>query len=168
MASSPTFDPTGLREARDLSAVRNGSAVNRTTQGQYPPGSTFKVVTAVAAIDSGRYTKDSRVDGESPKTISGAPLNNFGNKDWGVIPLTTALTNSVNTVWGEVAEKLGKETMERYMKRFGFFEQVEVDLPADQRASSGIRVPGRKRFVEPTSDRVDIGRVAIGQGGLLV
>jgi penicillin-binding protein A len=168
MASNPSFDPNRLAGARDTKELANGSAVNRTTQGQYPPGSTFKVVTATAAIDSGRYTKDSRVDGQSPKTISGAPLNNFGNKDWGVIPLTTALTNSVNTVWGEVAEKLGKETMERYMKRFGFFEQVEVDLPADQRASSGIRVPGRKRFVEPTSERVDIGRVAIGQGGLLV
>ena len=168
MASNPTFDPNKLRGSRDAGELSNGSAVNRATQGQYPPGSTFKVVTATAAIDSGRYKKESQVSGKSPKTISGAPLNNFGNKDWGTIPLTTALTNSVNTVWAEVAEKLGKETMERYMKRFGFLERVEVDLPAGQRSSSGIRVPGRERFVAPTSDRVDIGRVAIGQGGLLV
>ncbi|CAA9488496.1 MAG: Cell division protein FtsI [Peptidoglycan synthetase] [uncultured Solirubrobacteraceae bacterium] len=167
MASKPTFDPNELNDARDTKALSNGSALNRTTQGQYPPGSTFKVLTAVAAIDSGRYEKDSRVSGKSPKQISGAPLNNFGNKDWGTIPLTTALTNSVNTVWGEVAEKLGKETMQRYMERFGFLKRVEVDLPAEERASSGVRVPNRKRFVEPTSDLVDIGRVAIGQGGLL-
>jgi penicillin-binding protein A len=167
MASNPSFNPNRLREARDLSELGNGSALNRTTLGQYPPGSTFKVVTATAAIDSGEYTKDSQVDGKSPKTISGAPLNNFGNKDWGVIPLTTALTNSVNTVWAEVAEKLGKETMERYMERFGFFEKVEVDLPPEERGSSGVRVPGRRRFVPLTSDRVDLGRVAIGQGGLL-
>jgi penicillin-binding protein A len=167
MASKPTFDPNELRESPDTAALRNGSAVNRTTQGQYPPGSTFKVVTAVAAIDSGRYKKESQVSGKSPKTISGAPLNNFGNKDWGTIPLTTALTNSVNTVWAEVGEKVGKETMQTYMERFGFLKRVEVDLPAGERSSSGVRVPGRVRFVEPTSDRVDIGRVAIGQGGLL-
>jgi peptidoglycan glycosyltransferase len=167
MASNPSFDPNELRDARDTAILRNGSAVNRTTQGQYPPGSTFKVVTAVAAIDSGRYTKDSVVDGKSPKTISGAPLNNFGNRDFGTIPLTTALTNSVNTVWAEVAEKLGKRTMERYMERFGFYSRVEVDLPAEERASSGVRVPGRERFVPVTSRLVDIGRVAIGQGGLL-
>ena len=167
MASNPTFDPNELRDARDLSAVRNGSALNRSTQGQYPPGSTFKVVTASAAIDSGDFTKDTQVSGKSPKTISGAPLNNFGNKDWCTIPLTTALTNSVTTVWAEVAEKLGKETMQRYMERFGFFSRVEVDLPTGERASSGVRVPGRRRFVPLTSDRVDLGRVAIGQGGLL-
>jgi peptidoglycan glycosyltransferase len=167
MASNPTFDPNELAAARDTHILQNGAAVNRSTQGQYPPGSTFKVVTATAAIDSGKFTKDSIVDGKSPKTISGTPLNNFGNKDWGEIPLTTALTNSVNTVWAEVAEKLGKETMQRYMDRFGFYNRVEVDLPAGERSSSGVRVRGRERFVPVTSDLVDVGRVAIGQGGLL-
>ncbi len=167
MASNPTFDPNRLRNARSLRALGNGSALNRGTLGQYPPGSTFKVVSAVAAIDSGRYTKDSQVDGRSPKTISGAPLSNFGNQDYGVIPLTTALTKSVNTVWAEVGVKLGGETMQRYMERFGFYDKVEVDLPSDERGASGVRVAGRRRFVPMTSRLVDVGRVAIGQGGLL-
>ena len=167
MASVPTFDPNRLREERSLAALENGSALNRATQGQYPPGSTFKVVTAVAAIDSGRYTKDSQVDGPSPKTISGAPLANSGGQDFGVIPLTTALTNSVNTVWAEVGEELGGAIMGRYMRRFGFYEKVEIDVPAEERSASGVRVQGRDGFVRPTSDRVDVGRMAIGQGGLL-
>ena len=167
MASTPRFDPNRLAGARDTGVLRNGSAVNRATQGQYPPGSTFKVVTAVAAIDSGRYTKDTTVDGGSPKVVSGAPLNNFGNQDYGQIPLTTALTKSVNTVWAEVAEKLGGETMQRYMERFGFYERVEIDLPADQRSSSGVLPAGRQRFAPMTSSAVDVGRVAIGQGNLL-
>ncbi len=167
MASVPTFDANRLREERSIDALENGSALNRTTLGQYPPGSTFKVVTAVAAIDSGRYTKDTQVDGPSPKTISGAPLSNSGDQDFGSIPLTTALTNSVNTVWAEVGERVGGATMLKYMRRFGFYEKVEVDLPPEERGQSGVRVEDRAGFVRPTSDSVDVGRMAIGQGGLL-
>ena len=167
MASTPTFDPNQLREERSLDALKDGSALNRSTLGQYPPGSTFKVLTAVAAIDSGRYQKESQVSGESPKVISGAPLNNSGDQDFGSIPLTTALTNSVNTVWAEVGESLGGETMQRYMERFGFYDKVPIDLPADERGQSGVRVAGEDGFLPMTSRRVDVGRVAIGQGGLL-
>ncbi len=167
MASTPQFDPNELREERSLDALENGSALNRTTLGQYPPGSTFKVVTAVAAIDSGRYRKETQVSGESPKTISGAPLSNSSNRDFGTIPLTTALTQSVNTVWAEVGERVGGETMQRYMERFGFYGKVPVDLPADERGQSGVRVAGEDGFLPMTSRRVDVGRVAIGQGGLL-
>jgi peptidoglycan glycosyltransferase len=167
MASVPAFDPNELREARSLEALENGSALNRTTLGQYPPGSTFKVVTAVAAIDSGKYTKDSSVDGNSPKTISGAPLRNSGDQDFGSIPLTTALTRSVNTVWAEVGERVGGDTMQEYMERFGFYDKVPVDLPPDERGQSGVRARGRAGFTKVSSGRVDVGRVAIGQGGLL-
>jgi peptidoglycan glycosyltransferase len=167
MASNPSFDPNKLRDATSLSVLGNGSALNRTTLGQYPPGSTFKVVTATAAIDSGTYTKDSVVSGKSPKVISGTPLSNFSNEQFGNIPLTDALTHSVNTVWAEVGVKLGRQTMEKYMERFGFYARVPVDLPADERGSSGVRVAGHRRFVPVTSNSVDLGRVAIGQGGLL-
>ena len=167
MASVPQFDPNELRDARSLEALSNGSALNRTTLGQYPPGSTFKVVTAVAAIDSGKYTKDTVVDGNSPKDISATPLRNSGDEDFGSIPLTAALTNSVNTVWGEVGEKLGGRTMQKYMERFGFYAKVPVDLPAEERGQSGVRVAGKAGFEDVDSGNVDVGRVAIGQGGLL-
>ncbi|MEO6858059.1 MAG: penicillin-binding transpeptidase domain-containing protein [Solirubrobacteraceae bacterium] len=140
---------------------------NRSTQGSYPPGSTFKVVTAAAAIDSGKYTPNSIVDGKSPVTISGVPLNNDNNQSFGPIDLTTALTYSVNTVWAQVAEALGRKTMTRYMKRFGFYSKPPLDYPADEintsrpYSSTGTAYP-------PGSPNEDIGRIAIGQGGLLV
>ncbi len=165
MASTPSFDPNALRDARGL--PEGVSTLNRATQGRYPPGSTMKVVTATAAIDSGRYTPQSTVNGRSPKQVSGAPLQNFGNQAFGDIPLTQALTESVNTVWAEVGVELGGETMQRYMERFGFYEQVPIDLPDGQRGTSGVRKRG-PGLVEMTDDRVDVGRVAIGQGDLLV
>src|SRR5205814_9713099 len=94
----------------------NVSRLNRSTQGRYPPGSTFKVVTATAALDSGQYSPNSTVNGKSPINVSGVPLSNDNNQTFGTIDLTTALTFSVNTVWAQVAEKVGRATMTKYMK----------------------------------------------------
>jgi penicillin-binding protein A len=143
------------------------STLNRSTQGRYPPGSTFKVVTATAAIDSGRYTPNSVVNGNSPKTISGVPLANDLNQSFGPIDLTRALTFSVNTVWAQVAENLGRGTMTKYMKRFGFYSKPPLDYPPDEMVASRPYSP-TGRPLPPGSPNEDIGRIAIGQGGLQV
>ena len=171
MYSSPAYDPRNVDDPQVFRQLNkdevNSPLFNRAVQGQFPPGSTFKVVTAAAAIDSGRYKPDSRVNGKNGKEISGVPLNNFGDADFGDIDLTEALTKSVNTVWAEVAEKLGKQRMDEYMERFGFYRRPQIDLPADILPRSGARSRSGK-LLPATSDRVDIGRVAIGQGNLLV
>ncbi|MBV9837662.1 MAG: hypothetical protein JO156_06060, partial [Solirubrobacterales bacterium] len=124
MYSNPSYDDN------NPDATGPGiSTVNRATQARYPPGSTFKVVSAVAAIDSGRYTPSSTVNGNSPVTISGVPLANDNNQSWGMIDLTTALTYSVNTVWAQVAEALGRPTLTDYMQRFGFYAKPPLDYP---------------------------------------
>jgi peptidoglycan glycosyltransferase len=159
LAGTPSFDPKDPGK-------KGGTIFNNATQGLYPPGSTFKTVTASAAIDSNRYQPDSKVSGKNGKVISGTPLNNFGNQDYGDITLTEALTHSVNTVWAEVGVKLGRKTMQEYMDRFGFGQKPPMDYPADQMSTSG---PNRKGKVIPmSSSRVDVGRTAIGQGLLLV
>ena len=57
------------------------------------------------------------------------PLSNDNNQNFGPIDLTTALTYSVNTVWAQVAEALGRATMTKYMKRFGFYSKPPLDYP---------------------------------------
>jgi peptidoglycan glycosyltransferase len=168
MASTPGFDPNRVDETEQFAALNrddDAPLLNRATQGLYPPGSTMKVVTAAAAIDSGRYSSGSTVNGRNGKEISGVPLNNFGNADFGDITLTTALTNSVNTVWAEVGEQLGRERLREYMERFGFYADPPVDLPGDELFASGVYKRGK--LLEPTERVVDVGRVAIGQGDLL-
>jgi peptidoglycan glycosyltransferase len=168
MASDPSYDPNNLGDPKRFAELNrdeaNAPLVNRATQNGYPPGSTMKVVTAAAALDSGRYRPDSRVDGRNGKPISGVPLNNFGGEDFGDIDLTFALTNSVNTVWAEVGEKLGGRTMQRYMERFGFYAEPPMDYPDQQMSASGVRKNGK--LAPMTSDAVDVGRAAIGQGDL--
>jgi peptidoglycan glycosyltransferase len=146
---------------------QNISTFNRSTQSGYPPGSTFKIVTATAAIDSGQYTPNSIINGNSPKTISGVPLSNDLNQSFGPITLTKALTESVNTVFAQVAEKVGRSTMTKYMKRFGFYSKPPLDYPPDELVASRP-YSDKGRAFSPGSPNEDIGRIAIGQGGLRV
>ena len=93
-------------------------------------------MTTTAAIDSGKYTPTSIIDGKSPLIVSGVPLENDGNTNWGPITLTTALTNSVNTVFAQVGEAVGKQTMANYMKRFGFYSTPPLDYPPSEMVAS--------------------------------
>ncbi|HUA75789.1 MAG TPA: penicillin-binding protein 2 [Solirubrobacteraceae bacterium] len=170
MASSPGYDPNALRSTRSYERLAKGAQgkplVNRATQFGYAPGSTFKVVTATAAIDSGRYTDESTVDGRNDVPVSGVPLQNDDNENFGQITLTEALAKSVNTVWAQVAEHVGKRTLARYMRRFGFDAKPQLDYPATEMSSSGEYSHGR--LLAPTSSQVDVGRMGIGQDKLEV
>jgi peptidoglycan glycosyltransferase len=94
------------------------------------------------------------------------PLQNDDNESFGQITLTQGLAHSVNTVWAQVAEKLGKGTMARYMNRFGFGREPELDYPSDQMSISGEYLGSR--LLSPTSSHVDVGRMGIGQDKLEV
>jgi peptidoglycan glycosyltransferase len=164
MASSPGFDPNGLENEGELARLNNAQGsplLNRPTQSVYPPGSTMKVVTAAAGLDSGEIQPDTVINADSPKEIGGVDLQNAGGQSFGDIPATDALTNSVNTYWAQVGERLGTGTMVEYMERFGFYADPQLDYPPDQMAASGaISADG-----ELVREGFDVGRVAIGQGG---
>jgi len=170
MASTPSYDPNALRSFRAYERltgdVKGRPLVNRATQFGYAPGSTFKVVTATAAIDTGMFTPSSTVSGRNGVVISGVPLQNDENESFGEITLTAALAHSINTVWAQVAERLGKRTMARYMDRFGFNHKPQLDYPAEQMSTSGEYEGGR--LIRPTSPLVDVGRMGIGQDKLAV
>ena len=164
MASVPGYDPNAVQDEATFQQLRTDEAaplLNRPTQSTYQPGSTMKVVTAVAALDSGEFTPDTTLEANSGVEISGVPLANSGGQDFGTIDMTTALTNSVNTYWAQVGEELGTDTMVEYMERFGFYADPELDYPDNQmRASGPYNSDGRL-----VTEGFDVGRVAIGQGG---
>lgn len=144
-------------------------------QGGYPPGSTFKLVTTTAALDSGRFTPTSMFNGNSPVTISGHPLENDGNASYGQVTLTYALTNSINTVYGPLGVTLGPDLMQKYMRRYGFYSIPPLDYPASQMIASGeLFYPhecfGNKhtKLLPVTNSCVDLGRTSIGQDKLAV
>ena len=167
MASNPPYDPN--RVPFELSELNENELeaplLNRATQGQYPPGSTFKVVTAAAGLDSGAITPETTIDAPGTIEIQGRPLSNDFDQDFGSISLDTALTNSVNTWFAQLGEQLGAETMFEYMDAFGFGSTPAIDLPSSQVYRSGVF--DGDELLGP-GDPVDVARIAFGQERLAV
>jgi len=149
-----------------IKAMYASSSPGPATQAEYPPGAAFEIVTAAAALDSGLYRPNTLIAGPSPLSVSGVPLQNEGNESFGRITLTKALTYSVNTVFAQVGQTIGRRRMARYMKRFGFYSAPQLGEPASKLPASGTRLGGK--LVLPTSRLVDLGRLAIGEGELAV
>jgi peptidoglycan glycosyltransferase len=169
LAASPSYNPNHVKSAPAFTRLLHNPAdplFNNATQAQYAPGSTFKVVTSIAAIDTGRLTPNSTINGDSPITVSGQPLNNDSGASYGPVTLSYALTNSINTVFAQVALKVGAHTLQHYMERLGFYAKPPIDLPADELSASGVRYPGHSGYL-PLPGGADVGRVGIGEGGLV-
>jgi peptidoglycan glycosyltransferase len=169
MASTPSYNANAAASNHAYARISHESGsplVNRAVQFGYAPGSTFKVVTATAAIDTGQFTPESTLSGRNELLVSGFPLKNDNDESFGQITLTEALAHSVNTVYAQVAERLGKPTMARYMRRFGFDRKPRLDYPAQEMSASGEYRNGR--LLSPISTYADVGRMGIGQDKLAV
>ena len=174
MAASPSFDPN--RVENDFDSISSITAnctpasplLNRASAGLYVPGSTFKVITASAALESKKYTPESTFVDPGYCTVYGKRVNNFDtSRPFGTITLFDALTYSVNSVFCNIGLKLGAKRILDTAKRFGFYERPPLETPADERLASGLYRNGRL-FYPKVDANVDAGRMAFGQERLLV
>jgi peptidoglycan glycosyltransferase len=166
MASNKPYDPNRVPyelEQLNLNKIET-PLLNRATQGLYPPGSTFKVVTAAAGLESGVITPETAIDAPGSIDDEGHELANDFNEDFGPITLDTALTHSVNTWFGQLGQKLGNDKLFETMEKFGFNSTPPIDLPDDEVYNSGIY---EEEHTLRRNDPVDLARVAIGQERLL-
>jgi cell division protein FtsI/penicillin-binding protein 2 len=134
LASYPSYDPSSFAgNSTDVDAKawnklqkKNNPAdpmLNRALRETYPPGSTFKVVTAAAALENGKYTSaDQRTDSPLPWTMPGTTteLKNEGPIPCENATMREALRVSCNTVFGKIGSDLGNEKMLAEAKKFGF------------------------------------------------
>ncbi len=181
MASNPTYDPNlverNFRRATRVAAPCTPSSplLNRTTQGLpgpvFIPGSTFKIVTAVAALDSGRYRPESMFTDRGYCIEYGKRVFNYADQSgphvFGTVDFTEAVENSINSVFCELGKDLGPRLVLDYAKRFGFYEDPPLETPDEERTPSGLWSRG-KLFDPKDPNRVDPGRLAFGQERLLV
>jgi penicillin-binding protein A len=142
MVSNPTYNPNVL-SSHDFGAVTDNRKrllaaeqrplVNRGTQEILPPGSTFKIVTAAAALESGQYQPDSLVRGgdvlDLPQTENDLPNYATGVCGSGRITLTQALAQSCNTSFGAIGMQLGDDALREQSEAFGFGDTYLEDLP---------------------------------------
>ncbi len=174
MVSSPTYNQNLIES--NFGAIDRITApcrpvaplYNRATYGLYAPGSTFKVVTAAAAIDSGRYRATSRFVDPGYCEVYGRRVNNYDTTSpFGNVDLRQALVNSINSVFCNIGKDLGAKLIIDYAKRFGFYETPPLETPDNERAPSGL-YKGTKLFDPEVDSDVDAGRFAFGQERLLV
>jgi penicillin-binding protein A len=170
-ATSPTYDPN-LVERNYRRAVRSGgrcgALLNRVTSGLYVPGSTFKVVTAAAALDSGKFSLGSTFYDPGYCVEYGKHVQNYDtSRPFGTVTFLQAMQHSINSVFCEIGKRLGARTLVRYAKRFGFYSLPPLETPDDERSASGLYRAGR--LFQPKNDfQVDPGRLAFGQERLAV
>ena len=183
MATSPTYNPNLVESHFDqiakTRALCAGPAplLNRATAGLYQPGSSFKLVTAAAALDSGTFTPQSTFYDPGYCVEFGKQVHNFADQSgpevFGNVTLTQGLENSINSVFCNVGKKLGALEILKYAKRFGFYSTPPLETPPEERAASGLYncnpKTSRCRLFYPQHDyQVDPGRLAFGQERLQV
>ena len=166
--SSPTYDPNLVEEnfaAAERSRWGCGPLVNRVTQGLYTPGSTFKVVTATAALGSGQYAPESTFNDPGFCEEYGQRVNNYDTSTpFGTVNLVQAMQNSINSVFCNIGKDLGGLAIVETMRRFGFYSVPPLETPVNERFASGLYNSAGK-LVQPTNEgQVDPGRLAFGQG----
>jgi peptidoglycan glycosyltransferase len=177
LASSPSFNPNLVESDFDsieaITAPCRPAAplLDRATAGRFVPGSTFKIVTAAAALDTGTFNPQSQFDDPGYCTLFGQRVSNFSDQGtptgFGRVTLTQAVQNSINSVFCNIGKELGADVVLEYAKRFGFYERPPIELPSEEVLISGLYRNGR--LYDPDDpNEVDPGRLAFGQERLVV
>ena len=168
MASNPPYNPNSIPNKLTKLNTEEVRAplVNRGSFARYPPGSTFKVVTAAAGLESGVITPETTINAPGSIIDEGHELANDFNQDWGDITLDTALTNSVNTWFGQLGQKVGQDKLFSMMEKFGFNATPPIDILEGELLESGVWDSETEKMLT-RHDPVDLARLAIGQERLL-
>ena len=181
MASAPTYDPNlidqpgGYAKVLKIRGACSGASAlyNRTTQGLYTPGSTFKVITAAAALDTGAFTPTSGFNDPGYCEEYGKQISNAGNPDqggrevFGHLDFSSALEHSVNSVFCNIGKQIGAGTILAYAKRFGFYKTPPLETPGSERYPSGLYKGSHLFDPKDPASQVDPGRLAFGQERML-
>ena len=131
MASYPSFDPNNIDQTfPELSRDPDAPLINRAVQSLYPPGSTFKVITAAAALEAGVSPTQEFVD-DGTYELPGYTVHNFQGKKYGKVTFTQALVFSINAIFARIGvEIVGAQALAQMAYDFGFGDSYdEFSLP---------------------------------------
>lgn len=159
IASVPAFDPNVIDQSfAQLSQATGSPLINRAIEGLYPPGSTFKIVTAADALDSGVVTMESTFEDPGYFGIGDYTVHDNEGEATGSLDLTGAFARSSNVDFAKIALRLGADRWYDYAQRWGLGGSLDFQLPAER-----DRVPPRSEIYSGT-----LAQLGFGQAGLLV
>lgn len=156
MVSKPSFNPNNLQEIwANINKDKNMPLINRASAGLYPPGSTFKTVTAISALENISGIKDRTFDDTGSLYISNDySLHNFNGEVLGSLSFQNAYTHSSNVVFGTLGLELGNDKLKETAEKFYFNKEI----PADGIPVEPSKFPALKKY-----EKGSIAQSAIGQ-----
>jgi penicillin-binding protein 2 len=180
LASNPTFDPgiyTGRVKQQELNSLAKPSAnhptLDRAVAGLYPPGSTFKPVTALAALESGLVAPDELVQCTPKEVVDGQTFTNWDPYVNEPMTMKTALAASCDTYFYQLGLRFYERKdspLQRWARDMGFGAKTGIDIGPEERGL--VPTPSwRRRHFKTEIDKIwtsgDSVQLAIGQGDLL-
>lgn len=169
MVSKPSFDPNlftkGISSEKWLAIVndKKNPLLNRSIQSQYPPGSTFKIVTAVAGLEEGVITPETKVQCKGEINYGSRRFGCWQKSGHGILSLHRALVESCDVFFYEVGKRLGIDKIHEYAAEFGLGERTGLELGKERK---GL-IPSTKWKLENRKQPWYLGETfnaAIGQG----
>jgi len=157
MASQPAFNSSTLKEDwKSLVENPDSPFINRATSGLYAPGSTFKVVTSVASLETPNV--ETTYDCSGSIKIDGYKLKDYGGKAHGTLDLKEALVRSCNSYFAQMGLQVGKNKLGEVSEKFMLNNQIPFDLPVKKSSFPYKEGMGK----------TDLAASSIGQGKVLV
>jgi len=173
LVNRPSFNPNlfadGISHSdwQKLSSDADYPLTNRSVQGLYSPGSIFKVVTAMAALEEGVTDRKRKIYCSSSFELAGQVFTCWKETGHGSLSIVDGIAHSCNIYFYTLGKDLGIERFNKYMQKFGLGEKTGIDLPAE---AIGI-IPSaqwKKREVKEIWFPGDTINLSIGQGYLLL
>ncbi|EJP6472119.1 penicillin-binding protein 2 [Clostridium botulinum] len=161
LVSKPSYDPNKLDDIwASINKDKSIPLINRATAGLYPPGSTFKIVTALSTLEnmSGVMNRTFQDNG-SLDLGGGYTLSNYGGASYGSLDLRGAFVHSSNVIFGSLGLELGNSRLKSTAEKFYFNKEVPTD---------GIAIESSKFPTLKSYERGSIAQSGIGQSSILV
>ena len=172
LVSRPAFDPNLFAHgisSKDWAKLNNNPfhpMDDKAVSGEYPPGSTFKIVTGTAALTEGKVTPEEKIFDSGHHWI--IPKGNADGEALGWLNFRSALAHSDNVYFYEMGNRLGIDLLEKYARMFGLGQRTGIDLPYEAKGLVANREYKKKNFEDGDWYLSETFDAAIGQGFNLV
>ena len=128
VVSLPSFDPNNRPRPAIEGDPSDSPLFNRSVQGVYELGSTFKIFAAAQAMELGLVTADTVIDTRGPMRVGGHTIGEFRNKNYGSITVSQIIEKSSNRGTGRLALMIGKERQQEFLTKLGLFERTPFEI----------------------------------------
>lgn len=172
LCSHPSFDPNQFSRGipadlwEELLSDDAFPLTNKAVAGQYPPGSTFKMVTALAALDAGAVNAGTTIFCPGHYMLGQDKFHCWKPGGHGTVDLQKALAQSCDTFFYEFGKKAGIDAIARMARRLGLGEKLDIDIPGEGSGLIADRAWKLKRYKQPWQQGETL-NAAIGQGHML-